>query len=218
MRVLVINPNSTASMTEGILSSALAAAASDVEVVAMTNHDGPAAIQGASDGIAATPGVVEACVKAATSGFDAIVIACFDDTGLAEARAASSTPVIGIGEAAFHAAMLFGGPFTVITTLPVSVPVIEANIAAYGFARSCAKVRASGLPVLSLEHDPPRARRVLEISARDAAEQDGAHALVLGCAGMAPFGAAMRAASGLPSVDGVAAAMGLARTIITAAA
>jgi allantoin racemase len=36
--------------------------------------------------------------------FDAYVIACFDDTGLAEARALTKKPVIGIGQASFHLA------------------------------------------------------------------------------------------------------------------
>ena len=113
--------------------------------------------------------------------------------------------------------MLFGGPFTVVTTLPVSVPVIEANIARYGLTAACARVRASGLPVLSLESDPEGASARLCECAREAVTEDKACALVLGCAGMAPFAKMMARASGLPAVDGVAAAVGLARAIVTAA-
>jgi allantoin racemase len=112
--------------------------------------------------------------------------------------------------------MLSGGQFSVITTLPVSVPVIEDNIARYGIATACAQVRASGLPVLSLEQDPDTARDTLIACARAAMAEDKASALVLGCAGMAAFGPAMSAASGLPAIDGVAAAVGLARTALTA--
>lgn len=212
MRLLVINPNSTASMTEGIVEAASTAAAPDVTVEGLTNASAPPAIQGEADGHAATPGVIWAVREAADNGFDAAIIACFDDTGLAEARAAVQIPVIGIGQAAFLAAMVFGR-FSVITTLPVSVPVIEANISGYGFDPSCARVRASGLPVLSLEDDPDQARDVLTACAKEAAAEDGCNALVLGCAGMAAFGPAMQAASGLPAIDGVAAAVGLARTV-----
>ena len=215
MRVLVVNPNATVSMTSGIVAAARTAAAPDMVIEGVTNHDGPPAIQGEADGRAATPGVIAAIAGA--SEIDAAIIACFDDTGLAEARAAVSVPVIGIGQAAFHTAMLFGGQFSVITTLDVSVPVIEENIARYGLSGSCARVRASGLPVLSLETDPGAANARLSDCAAEAAAQDGASALVLGCAGMAPFGPAMATASGLPAVDGVAAAVGLARTAVTAA-
>lgn len=214
MRVLVINPNSTASMTEGIVSAARVAAAPDVIIEGMTNQDAPPAIQGKADGRAATPGVIAAC-RDADQDFDAAIIACFDDTGLAEARAAAAVPVIGIGQAAFLTAMVHGR-FSVITTLPVSVPVIEENITAYGLDAACARVRASGLPVLSLESDPDTARTTLAGCASESARQDKADALVLGCAGMAPFGKAMYDASGLPAIDGVAAAVGLARTVLKA--
>lgn len=209
MRILIVNPNSTRSMTDGIVQAARTAATADVEVTGLTNTEGPPAIQGEADGLAATPGVVEAIRQGASDGADAAIIACFDDTGLAEARASVPIPVVGIGQAAFHVAMLFGGQFSVITTLSVSVPVIEDNIARYGFAASCARVRASGLPVLSLEQDPSSARDCLIECARSVAREDGASAIVLGCAGMAPFGPGMQAASGLPAIDGVAAAVGL---------
>ncbi|MEL6997706.1 MAG: aspartate/glutamate racemase family protein [Pseudomonadota bacterium] len=215
MRVLVINPNSTTSMTDGIVEAACAAAAPDVTIEGLTNASGPLAIQGAADGHAATPGVIWAVREAAENGFDAAIIACFDDTGLAEARTAVQIPVIGIGQAAFLAAMIYGR-FSAITTLPVSVPVLEGNIAGYGLELACTKVRASGLPVLSLEEDPVHAREVLTACAAEAAEKDGCNALVLGCAGMAAFGPAMQAASGLPAVDGVAAAVGLARAVAKA--
>jgi len=217
MRVLVINPNSTESMTNGIISTALAASAPDMVVESCTNADGPPAIQGETDGKAATPGVVRLITQAATDGYDATVIACFDDTGLAEARAAVPIPVIGIGQAAFHAAMIYGR-FSVITTLPVSIPVIEDNIMRYGMIKACANVHASGLPVLSLESDPSTARTRLQDCALLAAKDDRADALVLGCAGMSAFGAAMTEVSGLPAIDGVAAAVGLARTVVKAAA
>lgn len=211
MRVLVINPNSTQTMTDGIAQAARAAAASDVEVHAATNSSAPPAIQGPEDGDAAVPGVLALTQRAAQDGFDAVVIACFDDTGLAEARSNVNIPVIGIGQSAFLTAMVYGGRFTVITTLPVSVPVIEENIAAYGFTHACARVTASGLPVLTLENDPDHARMVLDECARMAASRDGASTIVLGCAGMAAFGPSMQEASNLPTVDGVAAAIGLAR-------
>lgn len=215
MRVLAINPNSTASMTDGIVAAARAAAASDVEVEGRTNSGAPPAIQGEADGRAATPGVISACRDASEQGFDAVIIGCFDDTGLDAARTAARIPVIGIGQAAFLTAMLYGR-FSVITTLPVSVPVIEDNIDRYGFSAACSNVRASGLPVLSLEQDPQTARETLTACASAAAAEDGAGALVLGCAGMGPFGQVMQQASGLPAIDGVAAAIGLARTALKA--
>lgn len=217
MRVLIVNPNSTESMTDGIVAAAWAAASDDMIVDGLTNTDGPPAIQGPEDGDASVPGTLALIKQAADQGYDAAIIACFDDTGLQAAREAVPIPVIGIGQAAFVIGALHGR-FSVITTLPVSVPVIEDNIAYYGLSGVCAKVHASGLPVLSLESDAEAATLILAERAREAAERDKIDALVLGCAGMAPFGAAMEQASGLPSVDGVAAAVGLARAAVKASA
>ncbi len=207
MRLMVINPNSTASMTDKIAAAARAAVPAGVTVVAVTNTSGPPSIQGAADGVTATPGVL-ALVGGADA--DAIVIACFDDTALAQARALSAVPVIGIGEAAFHAAMMLGARYSVVTTLSVSIPVIEGNLRDYGVAGSCARVRASEVPVLDLERPGSMAEGKVSDEIAEALAQDGSTAIVLGCAGMADLAARLSARHGVPVIDGVAAACGMA--------
>ncbi len=207
MRLLVINPNATASMTDKIAAAARLAVPMGVEVMAVTNQSGPLSIQGPEDGAAATPGVL-ALVAAAEA--DAIVIACFDDTALAEARALSPVPVIGIGEAAFHAAMMLGARYSVVTTLSVSIPVIEANLSQYGLAGTCLRVRASEVPVLDLEQPGSAAEARVSAEIDRALSEDGARAIVLGCAGMADLAARLSKRHGVPVIDGVAAACGMA--------
>ena len=209
MKLLYINPNATVAMTESLTAVARRANPA-VEILGWTNPDGPPAIQGAEDGAAAVPGLLAMLPRARDIGADAIVIACFDDTGLAEARAAAHCPVIGIGQAAYLAASLLGLRFSVVTTLDVSVPVIEANIARTGFGPNCASVRATGLPVLTVEEgrEPTRARIASEIIA--ARQTDGAAAAVLGCAGMAALRDDLATRTGVPIIDGVAASAHLA--------
>lgn len=208
MRLVYINPNATQAMTEAMVAAAQAAAP-EAEVLGWTNHAGPPAIQGPENGAAAVPGVLSLVPKAEAAGADAIVIGCFDDTGLAEARAAAAVPVLGIGQASYVAAALLGHRFSVVTTLAVSVPVIEGNIAAQGFAASCASVRASGLPVLVVDEGSEATRQRLAEEIR-AAKVDGAAAVVLGCAGMAALAPDLAARTGVPLIDGVAAAARLA--------
>ncbi|MEM6972883.1 MAG: aspartate/glutamate racemase family protein [Pseudomonadota bacterium] len=217
MRILFVNPNSTVSMTEKIEAAARAAAAPDVTVEARTSHGGPPAIQGREDGEAAVAPLLKELARGVDDGFDAFVIACFDDTGLAEARAATGRPVIGIGQSAFHAAAMRGARFSVVTTLAVSVPVIEENLAASGLDRVCPRVRASGVPVLALETDPEPSERAVSGEIGRALAEDDIGAVVLGCAGMADLAARMTRAHGLPVIDGVAAACGFARTLVTLA-
>jgi allantoin racemase len=205
MRLLFINPNATDSMTTAI-GDAARLAVPEATIVARTNRSGPASIQGEADGAAAVPGLLAEIAAASGEAFDAMVIACFDDTGRDAAREAAPCPVIGIGEAAFHAATLVGRRFSVVTTLPVSVPIIERNIAAYGFGPACVRVRASGVPVLAVE----AAEAEIAAEAARADAEDGIDSLVLGCAGMAGLAERLADRLGLPVIDGVAAAARLA--------
>lgn len=215
MRLAYLNPNATGSMTAQVVAAAQAALP-EARVTGWTNAAGPPAIQGPEDGRAALPGLRALARRALAQGADALVIACFDDTGLAEIRDAAPCPVLGIGQAAYHMAALVAGRFSVVTTLPVSVPVLEANIAQQGFGAACLSVRASGLEVLQVEQGGAAVidRLAEEIAA---AEAEGAGAVALGCAGMAPLRAALARRAGVPLIDGVAAAAHLARAALAQA-
>lgn len=215
MKIVYINPNSTISMTDKIVASARAALP-DVEIFGMTNHDGPAAIQGAADGNAAVPGMLSLLPAARSQGADAIVIACFDDTGMAKAQEVAGCPVLGIGHSSYVMAQLLGLRFTVVTSLAVSIPVIEENIQNHGFSGQCASVRASGLPVLTIDESAPETidRIVQEIQAGQS--QDNAACAILGCAGMAPMKDTLSARTGIRVVDGVAASAHLAKAVVMA--
>ena len=208
MRLCFINPNSTASMTRKVAAAARGAAAPGTEILALTSEAGPPAIQGETDGRLALPGLL-ALLGASLGQADAFVIACFDDTGLAEARALTAKPVTGIGEAAFAQASRGGRRFSVVTTLSVSVPVIRRNIEAGGFGPFCARVRASEVPVLDLEAGGGAAEETVAREIGRAVAEDGCAAIVLGCAGMADLAGRYAARFGLPVIDGVAAAVSL---------
>lgn len=68
-------------MTQSVVATARALLP-EAEILGWTNADGPAAIQGPEDGAAAIPGLMALLPKACEEGVEAIVIACFDDTGL----------------------------------------------------------------------------------------------------------------------------------------
>ncbi|WP_404404797.1 aspartate/glutamate racemase family protein [Pelagibacterium halotolerans] len=214
MRILLINPNSTAEMTASIASEARLAARGNTEIVALNPPDGPAAIQGAADGEAALPGLFALFDKeVATHSHDAVIIACFDDTGLWELRRRARVPVIGIGEAGYLAGSVMGMRFSVVTTLQISVPVLEGNLERYGLAKRCARVRASGVPVLALETDRQASIEAIADTIAAALREDECDSIVLGCAGMAGLADDMSERFGVPVIDGVAAAVGLCETV-----
>jgi allantoin racemase len=209
MHITIINPNATASMTRAMLAAARSAAPG-ADIIGVTSHDGPASIQGEEDGAAALPHLLRLAQDASDGGASAVIIGCFDDTGLDQARAICACPVIGIGQAGYHLAALAGARFSVVTTLAVSVPILEANIAAYGLGGQLARVRASGVPVLALESDPDAAsaRVIDEIAA--AAHEDNVQSVVLGCAGMVDIPRRAAGRTRVRIIDGVVAATRIA--------
>lgn len=209
MKLAYINPNASDEMTHHIVAAARVALPS-AEIFGLTNTDGPPAIEGPEDGEAAVPGVLALLPVALHRGANAIVIACFDDTGLTEARRHVTCPVIGIGQASYVTAILLGLRFSVVTSLPVSIPVIEGNIERQGFSALCSSVRASGLPVLTIDKGAPATVDRIAAEIILARDTDGAECAVLGCAGMAPLKAGLQAQTGLQLIDGVAASAHLA--------
>src|SRR5262249_16202057 len=144
---------------------------------------------------------------------DAIIIACFDDTGLDAARCQADVPVVGIGEAAFHAASFLSCKFSVITTLGRSVPGIEANLKRYGLVARCAKVRATAIPGLELERGDRGTVAGMKAEMGGALEEDTAEAIVLGCAGMADLMRSLSEEFKVPVIDGVACATTFAEAL-----
>ncbi|PRY91212.1 aspartate/glutamate racemase family protein [Donghicola tyrosinivorans] len=208
MRIVYMNPNSTQAMTDSMVAVARAANP-NVQIDGWTNIGAPPAIEGPEHGEMALDGLRRMVARAKREGVDALVIGCFDDTGLLELRAQAHCPVIGIGQAGYAAADLLGLRFAVLTTLPVSLPVIEGNIAALGYSPQCLKIMASGLPVLTVEEGSEKTRRHLA-NGIDALTAEGAQAVVLGCAGMGRLRDDLTARTGAVVIDGVAAAAQLA--------
>lgn len=213
MKIHIVNPNTTASMTQTIATAARAVAGPSVEIVADQPDMGPVSIEGYYDEAFAVPGML-ACIRAAeAAGVAGHVIACFDDTGLDAARSICTAPVIGIGEAGYHVASLIAGRFSVITTLARSIPALEHNLHRYGLAARCGGVRAADVEVLALEDPASGALDKISGQIEAAKRDDRAEAIVLGCAGMADLAAELSRKHGLPVIDGVASAIALVEAL-----
>lgn len=214
MRIVVVNPNTTASMTSTIAAAAEAAAAPGTEIIAKTSSMGPVSIEGYYDEALSIPGLLVELGKAEVAGADAAIIACFDDTGLDAARALCDIPVIGICEAAVMTAAYLAKRFTIVTTLDRSRVPIEELCRRYGMAERT-RVRASNIPVLSLEDPNSGARDRLRSEIRNAINDDHAEAIVLGCAGMADLARTLQQEFGMPVIDGVGAAVKQAEALVS---
>ncbi|MGV1761037.1 aspartate/glutamate racemase family protein [Rhizobium sp. A22-96] len=214
MRLLLINPNTTASMTEKAAIAARAVAASGTEIIAATSQMGPASIEGYYDGALAVPGILRELKERQGVGYDAAIICCFDDTGLEAARMFCDVPVVGLCESAVATAGFLAQRFSVVTTLERSRILIDNLVQRYGMGAR-AKVRASDIPVLELEKASPSAIGKLRAEIERALVEDGAEAIVLGCAGMTDLARELQEIYGVPVVDGVAAAVKQAEALVS---
>jgi allantoin racemase len=214
MRIQVINPNTTATMTAKIGAAATAAAAPGTRIDAVQPSFGAASIEDHHDDVWAAAGVTEQVRAGVAAGADAHVIACFGDPGLHAARELARGPVIGIAEAAFHAATLLATGFSVVTTLTRTCVIAEHLVQQYGFERRCKGIHGTDIAVLELEDPASNAyARILE-AARTALLHDRSGAIVLGCAGMADLCARLQRELGVPVIDGVAAAVKFAEGLV----
>jgi allantoin racemase len=211
MRILVVNPNTTATMTAKIGAAARRAASPGTEIVAVNPRHGPASIEGFYDEAMSLAGML--AVIRETPDVDAVVIACFDDTGLDAARCLTDKPVVGIGEAAYHMASMISNRFSVVTTLARSVPALEHNLHRYGLWARCARVRSSEVAVLELEEAGSNACSRIGDEIGRAIAEDRAEAIVLGCAGMTDLSERLAAYHRVPVLDGVSCAVALCESM-----
>ena len=205
MKLLLVNPNTTASMTDKMRDAASTVVAMGTGIVAVTAEYGPVSIEGYYDEVFSVPALLDA-VKAHPDAAG-VIVGCFDDTGVDAARCVTSAPVIGICQAAMQVASIISGSFTVVTTLGRSVPALEHLARRYGYGELCRKVRASEIPVLALEDPASGARDRLRDEIRRALDEDGCESIVLGCAGMVDLARSLSEELAVPVVEGVTAAV-----------
>nr|WP_319514568.1 aspartate/glutamate racemase family protein [uncultured Cohaesibacter sp.] len=214
MKLSVINPNTTSSMTDTIASAARCVSAVGTEITAFTSAMGPVSIEGYYDEALAVPGLLQALKTAETEGAEAAIIACFDDTGLDAARAMASIPVLGICQSALALTSFIAQRYSIVTTMERSRVPIEELVRRYGHSERC-MVRAADISVLSLEDPNSNARDRVRSEIATSILEDRTEAIILGCAGMAELAASLHSEFGLPVIDGVSAAVKQAEALTT---
>jgi allantoin racemase len=216
VRLLLVNPNSTVSMTTAIAATATAVARPGTVIEAVNPPDGPASIENEDDEHRCVPGLLAelkaAAARPRNSRPDAYVVACFGDPGLEEARDLLGAPVLGIAQAAMHAAALAAGSFSVVTSMSATVARATELAKAYTPAQ-CLGVYACDIPVLDIDSDPSTIVPIGDLC-RTALDRDGSRSIVLGCAAMARFAAPLSERLGVPVIDGVVAATLLAEAVV----
>jgi len=213
VKIILVNVNTSVSMTAVIAAGARKYASPGTQTVALRPFFGPEAVDCSFESYLSAVAVMDR-VLAYDEPYDAVVLAGFGEHGRDGLQELIEQPVIEICEASAYISMLIARSYSVVTTLQRSVPAIEDRLRLAGVAGRCASVRASGMSTLDIDADPEGAIRGLVEQARIAVTHDRAEAICLGCAGMAGLEEAISTEVGVPVVDGIGAAVRLAEAVV----
>ena len=213
MRILVVNVNTTESITQTIAEQARSVASPGTEIVGLTPYFGAESVEGNFESYLAAIAVMDR-VMAYDQPFDAVIQAGYGEHGREGLQELLNVPVVDITEAAATTAMFLGHAYSVVTTLDRTVPLIEDRLKLAGLYQRCASVRASGMAVLELEEHPLAAMEAIVRQAELAIREDKAEVICLGCGGMAGLDEQIRQRTGVPVVDGVTAAVTIAESLV----
>ena len=214
IHIAVINPNRSSAMTDSVVAAAARGRRGTV-LTGITPTDGPATVESNADEVSGAAAVLAAIIhaEAAAAPPAAYVVACFGDTGLAAAKETARGPVVGMTEAALLTAAVIAHRFAVITMPRRTLAMSQRVVRELGLGHRCT-VRAVDEQVSAVTGGSLHLLEQFEREARAAIRDDDAEAIILGCAGLADLVEPLREALGVPVIEGVAAAVGIAESLI----
>lgn len=212
-RILVINPNTSASMTEDIRRSAESSRLPDTELTYVNSSCGPESIETYLDEALSAVGVLK-IIATERENYDAFIIACGDDPGVMAAREITDKPVVPIGQAPMMIAPLLGRRFSILGTWPGDKARSEDKVSRYGFSSLLASVIPSGETVLGSHENHAGLLARLEAMGRKAITDDSAEVLILTCAGLAGLHTVLQERLGVPVLEGISCAVRLAELMV----
>lgn len=205
-RILVINPNSSVSVTrsmEACLAPVIEATHHAIECTELSRS--PPGIETDDHVAEVVPYLID---RVSEDDADSIVLACFSDPGIRTVRAAAQVPVVGIAEAAYLAALGLGEKFGIVSMGPSSIVRHLRYLKDLKIDGRLAGDRSIDMTVVEL-----MAGNVVDTIVKTGKllrDEDGADVIILGCAGLGGYRAALEAELGVPVVDPVQAGVALA--------
>jgi allantoin racemase len=212
MRLLMINPNTSASITDVVVEAARGFAAPGTEIIGATGRFGARYIVTRAAYAVAAHAALDAYAEHGAAA-DAVVLACFGDPGLAGLKELAAVPVAGMAEAACLAAAAQGRRFSIVTGGERWGPMLEDFVASIGLAQKLAGVATVAPSGAEIARDPEGSLAMLTDACRRCVEVHGADAVILGGAGLAGLASRIAERVPVPLIDGVAAAVKAAETL-----
>jgi allantoin racemase len=200
-KILWINPVGTPVFDGEMLRLFEAERLPDTEVEVRSLERGPHHLEYHYYGALVLPDTLHLIKEAEREGFDAVVVGCFYDPGLKEAREVAEIPVIFPAEACLYLAATMGDKFSILVGRRKWIPAMRENVERYGLGSKLASFKELCMGVHDFQKDPDKTRRRMLMLGREAVEQDGAEVLILGCTIEFGFFRDLQEELGVPVLD-----------------
>jgi len=184
LRILVVEPIVKSEITESIDKTWLKKKGVGLDLDFTSLQNGPSFIETEEHEKLAVPDLLRVVKNGEKQGYNAIIINCFGDPGVEEARKMVNVPVVGAGEASFLNVKEAKKRFTVITTVQEAVARVRRNARKHGAEPFLASIRSLDMHVPELVQKQ-RLRKALLNEGRKALKEDHVDIIVLGCTAMA---------------------------------
>ncbi|WP_424140051.1 aspartate/glutamate racemase family protein [Roseomonas chloroacetimidivorans] len=213
MRLLLINPNTSQSVTDRIAEVARAAAAPESTIHAVTAATGSPYIATRAEAVLGAASVLDLLAAHAAEA-DGVIIGAFADPGLGAARELLTVPVVGMAEASMLTACMLGRRFAIVTFSTSLEPWYLECVEYNGLADRCAGVFCLDEPFTGIAGvAEEKAARLVELCGRAVAA--GADVCILGGAPLAGLAAQVADQVTVPLLDGVTAAVRQIETLVS---
>jgi allantoin racemase len=212
MKILLVNSNSTTTVTDRMTAIARTVAAPNTTITGVT-ATGPSVIRSHFEFAEAAVATVQTLQRHG-SGQDGAIIGCFGDPGLRAARHELTLPVVGLAEAAMLMAHTLGGRYSIVTFGSHNAVTIADLARLYGLHSRLASVRIADISYQAVLANPEAALEACVVVGRQAIAQDGADVVILGGGPVAGVAPTMAQQLGVPVLDSIACATKLVESLV----
>jgi allantoin racemase len=202
-RIMFINPVGTGTSDPHLLSVIERVRRKDVEPVVIHLPKGPDHTEYHYYEHLVTHDVLNEVRRAEAEKFRAVIIGCFYDPALREARELVSIPVVGPAESTMLVACTLGHKFSILVGRRKWIPKMESNARMYGLGERLASIRPLGIRVIEMLAEQKRLKESAAREGRAAVDEDGAEVIVMGCTMESGFADELSRTLGVPVLDPV---------------
>lgn len=214
MRLLIINPNTSDSVTELIGAEARRSASAGTELTVLTAPFGVAYIETRFEALIGAYATAQVAAEQ-HAGHDAVIVAAFGDPGLTGLREVLPVPVLGMTESALASACLLGHRFSIIAISQRIQAWYRETVEANGLIGRLASIRALDRPLADIGSAQQDNRAQLRALCERAVDEDRAEVIILAGAPLAGLARSLAGELPVPVVDGVSSAVRHAESLVT---